>query len=281
MIVLRLLCVLAVSSLVRVPRGEAQVPTEQPELIEGPWEVATASGIDGIFFEIVTSSSGPTGAEQFDWQTISIRVYHREGGKETWGYFGTKEKASAKSYSMQDDHSFTLFDGGHLRIHFADVAKPFDWDITFSRSTHEWSGTWSHSGQSSPVVLRRPEPNSGVKPSIFVGNWTGESTKQYLAPGSLHISQSADGVLSAWLDRTISGYDPTTRSMHNDRRNGEFLGVSAVTPTGFLLERSGGGGIPARYRGTLSEDRQVLTGSWMEEGGGGLNAPDRFRRAGE
>ena len=92
MIVLRLLCVLAVSSLVRVPRGEAQVPTEQPELIEGPWEVATASGIDGIFFEIVTSSSGPTGAEQFDWQTISIRVYHREGGKETWGYFGTKEK---------------------------------------------------------------------------------------------------------------------------------------------------------------------------------------------
>jgi len=45
----------------------AQVPTEHPELIAGPWEVASTSGIEGIFFEIVTSSSGPTGREQFDW----------------------------------------------------------------------------------------------------------------------------------------------------------------------------------------------------------------------
>jgi len=283
MFVLRLLCLLTISCLLRMPRIEAQVPTEQPELIEGPWEVATATGIDGIFFELVTSTSGTTGGEQFNWQTINIRVYHREGGKETWGYFAIEEKASPESYSLEDGHSLTLFDGERLRIHFVDVTdlKPFDLDVTFSATARAWTGTWSHFGQSSRVVLKRPQGNPDVAVSPFVGDWAGESSTKHLAPGSLHVRQSADGALSAWLDRTISGYDPGTRSMHSDRRNGEFLGVSAVTSTGFLLGTSHGGGIPAYYRGTLSEDRQLLTGSWMAEGGGGLNAPDRFRQVAE
>jgi hypothetical protein len=249
-------------------------------LIAGSWEVASASGIDGISFEIETSSSGPTGLEQFDWQTINIGVYHRQGGKETWVYFATKDKASPQSYSMQDDHSFELFDGEHLRIHYVDVGElqPFDLDITFSPTSHQWSGTWSHAHQISPVVLKRPEPDSGLKPSVFIGDWSGDSSKPYLAPGSLHIRQSADGVLSAWLDRTISGFDPGTRSIHNERRNGEFLRVYSVTASGFLLEKSGGAGVPSHYSGTLSEDRQLLTGTWTQAGGGGLNAPDRFRK---
>ena len=136
---LRLMRALSVSLLFSAAQGEAQIPTEHPELIAGPWEVASTSGIKGIFFEIVTSSSGPTGREQFDWQTMNIRVYHREGGKEAWGYFGTKDKASPQSYNMQDDHSFTLFDGEHLRIHSIEVTdlKSFDLDITFSPTSHE------------------------------------------------------------------------------------------------------------------------------------------------
>jgi hypothetical protein len=213
--VLRLLCLLTVNCLISGPQSLAEVPTQHPEWIEGPWEVASPSGIDGISFEIETSSSGPTGREQFDWQTINIRVYHRHGGKETWGYFATKDKASPQSYSMQDDHSFELFDGEHLRIHFIDVGElqPFDLDITFSPTSHQWSGTWSHAHQISPVVLKRPEPDSGRIPSVFVGDWSGDSSKPYLAPGSLHIRQSADGLLSAWLDRTISGFDPARRSI--------------------------------------------------------------------
>src|SRR3984893_16509267 len=170
MLLLRLMLVLAVSLLFNAAQGEAQVPTEHPEIIAGPWEVASTSGIDGIFFEIETSSSGPTGREQFDWQTMNIRVYHREGGKEKWGYFGTKDKASPQSYGMQDDHSFTLFDGERLRIHFIDTAdiKPFDLDITFSAAFEKWTGTWSRSGQSSNVVLKRPAPNPSVTPSVFV-----------------------------------------------------------------------------------------------------------------
>lgn len=127
MFVLRLMCILFVNCLLSAPPREAQVPTEHPELIAGPWEVASASRIDGIFFAIVTSSSGQTGREQFDWQTMNIRVYHREGGKETCGYFATNDKASAQSYSLQDDHSFTLFDGERLRIHCIELTglKPF------------------------------------------------------------------------------------------------------------------------------------------------------------
>jgi hypothetical protein len=90
---------------------KAQIQSTNPELIEGPWETTNASGIDGIFLTTVTGS---------DWQSLSIRVYHRDGGKENWGYFATNDKATAESYKMQDDHSFTLFDGSHLRIHFVD-----------------------------------------------------------------------------------------------------------------------------------------------------------------
>jgi hypothetical protein len=285
MLLLRLMCVLSVSLLFTAAQGEAPVLTEHPELIAGPWEVASASGTDGIFFEIVTSSSGPTGREQFDWQTMNIRVYHREGGKETYGYFGTKDKASPQSFSTQDDHSFTHFDGEHLRIHFTDLTdiKPFDLDITFSTISNEWSGTWLRSGQNLHVVLKRPEPSPGVTPKAFVGDWAGEpahNSPHYFAPGSLHIRESLDGVLSAWLDRTISGMDPKTGSIHNDRRNGEWLKVNSATGTGLILDTTNPMGPPSQFRGSLSEDHQVLTGTWEKPGGGGrLNAPDRFRRA--
>ena len=58
MLVLHLLCLLSVNCLITTPQSLQDVPTHHPELIEGPWEVASASGIDGISFEIETSSSG-------------------------------------------------------------------------------------------------------------------------------------------------------------------------------------------------------------------------------
>ena len=271
---------IVVFAVIEKPITPPQVPTEHPELIAGPWEVASATGIDGIFFEIETSSSGPTGHEQFDWQTMSIRVYHREGGKEAWGYFATNDKASPELYSMQDDHSFTLFDGERLRIHFIDITdlKPFDLDIAFSPTSKEWSGTWSHFGQSLHVVLKRPEPNRDVRPSVFVGDWIGEydpNSPVHLAPGSLHIRESLDGVLSAWLDRTISGMDPKTRSIHNDQRNGEWLKVSSATDPGLVLDTTNPTGPSSQFRASLSEGRQLLTGIWDRPSGGRLNAPDR------
>jgi len=97
----------------------------------------------------------------------------------------------------------------------------------------------------------------------------GEPSEPYLAVGSLHIRQSSDGVLSAWLDRTIS---------NGDRRNGEFLHVYSAAELKLALERPGDTGPSSNYRGVLSEDGQVLVGNWTQIGGGQLNAPDNFRR---
>ncbi len=283
MLLLRLTCILFISLLLSPAQEGVDIPTPHPELIAGPWEVASASGIDGIFFEIATSSSGPSGREQFDWQTMNIRVYHRERGKETWGYFAAKDKASPESYSMRDDHSFTLFDGERLLIHCTNATdlKPFDLDITFSPIPNKWSGAWSRSGQSFNVALKRPAPNPGVTPRVFVGDWVsaaGPNSPNYFASGGLHVRESLDGVLSAWLDRTISGMDQKTRLIHNEQRSGEWLKVNSATDSSLILDTLNWFGPPSQFRGSLSEDRQVLTGTW-ERPGGGLRAPDRFRRA--
>ncbi len=130
-------------------------------------------------------------------------------------------------------------------------------------------------------MLKRPEPNPGVTPRVFVGDWAGESapnSPHYFAPGSLHMRESIDGVLSAWLDRTISGMDPKTRSIHNDQRSGEWLKVNSANDTGLILDTTNWTGPPSQFRGSLSEDHQVLTGTWERPGGGRLNTPDRFRR---
>jgi hypothetical protein len=87
---LRSACVLSITMLFSAAQGEPQVPTEHPELIAGPWEVASASGIDGIFFEIETSSSGPTGHERFDWQTMNYSRAPPGRGKGNLGLFWDK-----------------------------------------------------------------------------------------------------------------------------------------------------------------------------------------------
>jgi hypothetical protein len=273
-----LVCVLVTSMLLRAAQQEAQVPTTNPDLIEGPWEMTSAFGIEGIFLSIMTGSTGSTGHEKFNWQTMDIRVYHREGGKESWGYFGTKEKATTESYNLLDDHSLSLFNGERLLIHCVEATniKPFDLDITFSPATREWSGTWSWSGQKSQVVLKRPAPSPGVTPNVFVGDWIGESPSYFL-PGSLHIRQSSDGTLCAWLDRTISGVD-RTGSIHNDQRNGEWLKVNSATGTALILDTTNGTGPPSQFQGSLSEDNELLTGTWVRQSGGGLSAPTTFRR---
>lgn len=158
-----------------VAPNQVHVPTLHPELVAGPWESVSPSGIDGIFFNIETSSEGPVGHQQIVWQTINIRVYHRQGRKETSGWFATKDKASPELYSMQDDQSFTLFDGERLRIHFTDITdlKPFDLDVTFSANAQAWTGTWSRSGEALNIMLERPSTGGGLAPSAFVGDWNG------------------------------------------------------------------------------------------------------------
>jgi hypothetical protein len=253
---LRLMCLVFVGGFL-CGRENAQILSTNPELIEGPWETTGTSGIDGIFLTIATG---------LNWQAINIRVYHRVNGKETWGYFATREKATAESYRMQDAHSFTRFDGTHLRIHFVEVTglQPFDLDLTFSPSSREWSGTWPRPDQVQNVTLRRPELHPGPPANPFVGDWATPSAKN-----SLHIRESSDGALSAWLDRSFAS---------SDQRNGELLYVLSSTAPKLDLEWPADISAAHRYHGTLSDDGQMLAGDWAYENSGGLNAPDRFQR---
>jgi hypothetical protein len=228
--------------------------------IEGPWEFASPSGIFGFFFTSFVHNSG-----------IDIWGYERGGGKTSGGYF-----SSDLDYARPNDPSSSHFDGQRLRIHFVSPfvsERSFDVDIIFSSTERHWTGTWSRDGQSFQVVLGRPHPAAGVTPSTFVGDWEGEPDPNSRAPwepGSLHIAESSDGVLSAWMDR-------------GDYGEGERLYVSSGTQDALTLETTNPLGNGYRYQGSLSGDRQVLTGIWVstlqpENRGTSLSAPVRFRR---
>jgi hypothetical protein len=250
----------------RVPR---QPSVLHPEMIAGPWESASASGIDGIFFQTVTSYKGSPDDQEIAFQTTDIRVYHRQNLKEKWGWFSTQFQATPNGYTTQENKSLVLFDGQRLRIHFTDTTtadlKPFDLDITFSATTPSWTGTWSQRGQSAAVTLKRPTPKNGMKPSGFVGDWNGETVHAFDMQGILQIRQSQDGVLSAWLNRK-SG---------RAQRNGEILRVYSASGIGLTLETTGGGPFHD-YHARLSGHQDLITGSWSA--GGGFNAPEKFRR---
>jgi hypothetical protein len=278
--------VLSIGSFSPIAHARVEVPTLQPEQIAGPWEFSGASGIDGIFFNIETGFNGQSGGQQTAWQAMNVRVYHRQGGVETWGWFATDKKATPDAYNTQDEDSFTLFDGERLRIRLvgASQLRPFDLDITFSPTRHVWTGSWSRAGQPVQVVLERPNVNAGVKPNPLVGDWEGEpdpNSRFSPSPASLHIRESSDGALSAWIDRNIiSGINPRTQLISSDQRNGELLQVTSATDSRLMLETTFAAGPSYHYQGGLSKDQQVLTGTWsVDEGGSGtLNAPDMFSR---
>jgi hypothetical protein len=54
---LRLLLLLSMGYLFGVAPNQVRVPPPHPDLVAGPWESVSPSGIDGIFFNIVC---GPT-----------------------------------------------------------------------------------------------------------------------------------------------------------------------------------------------------------------------------
>jgi hypothetical protein len=68
------------------------------------------------------------------------------------------------------------------------------------------------------------------------------------------------------------------REAGSDNRSGEFLLVHVAEASKIILENPGAAGPSAQYTGMLSEDGQAVTGNWTEDGGGRLNAPDKFRK---
>jgi len=286
---LRLILLLAFCCFLGAAQELSTVSTEHPEQIGGRWETTTSNGVEGIGFEISTSSKGPIGSEkeQFDWQDVSIRVYTREDGKETWGYFAARYKAAPHLYDdILEGHSFDLFDGRRLRAHSAEVSglKQFDLDITFLPGRNKWMGTWSRPGKNEYVTLARPEPKDDAKLSRFAGQWIGEpgpNSPNGSDRTTLNIRQSADGVITASLDRTSSWTEFGSGAIRNDRSDGQQLNIESATDATLVLSRYSAAAPNLQYRAELSPDGQMLTGSWSVLGGGGprLNIADQFRRA--
>jgi len=251
---------------------QAQIPVRDLLVLEGPWECRNPVGIHGVFVTALTSLTEKGSQEDITSQSINIRVYERQGGQEHSGYFSLSG----------DPNRSAVFENQRLIIHFKDRTDvpPFDLDVRFDPATQHWSGLWSLCDKSQDVVLERPRPKEGVHPSTFVGDWEGcaDPTAKFRgAPGTLHIRQGYDGGLTAWLDRTLSGYDPRTRSTHADQRNGEQLSVLSATRSAIVLGTVNSLGANYRYEGTLSVDGKGLGGQWHSGSGGTLNAPTLYR----
>jgi hypothetical protein len=195
---------------------DAQRPFVQPEVLSGEWETTTASGVHGVHLQITTYNRPQTVSDQ----SITIRVYHRQNGQEKWGWWGDNGSAS------------TVFDGERLRV--------ADLDVTFDSHTRRWTGTWFLDGELNTVVLEKPT----CQTHPLCGTWEGRGAWGFVR---LHLVQSTDGVLTAWMDRA--------------QRHGEHLRVVSSEPSDLRMETTPAGGFTTRFAGRLS-DQSSLEGDW-------------------
>ncbi len=234
-----------------------QQPILRVELLAGPWEVAGPSGIDGMFLKIDTHPQRTPDQPIVTGQTVSIRVYHRQGGRETWGW-----------YLADSADAVSVFDGQHLQIRRIRNGPALD--LTFHAETQRWTGTWSRESQPRGVVLERPRPPLKSAPNPFTGEWDGIPAVSGFATAQtrLHVDQSLDGTLTVWMDRFFGV---------NDHRHGELLQLVSFEQQTITLETTNATGVPYRFLGTLSADRSSLVGRW-NGANGNLNASESFRR---
>jgi len=230
-----------------------------PELIAGAWEIGRPDGVDGIFVSIRTHVQDVAGQSRTSTQDVHIRVYHREAGNETGGWYRARTIEPA------------VFDGQHLRLQAVSDGPLVD--VTFDSEKLRWIGTWTRGGKSQDVILERPHAAGTASMNDLLGDWDGMSDPAHLYHAStrLHIYKSRDGALSAWMDRIIAPID---------QRHGELLNVAASENRGIILTTTASAGMTYRFRGALSVDGSTLNGMWQSETGTGgtLNAETSFRR---
>ncbi len=238
-------------------RVQSQAPAVDPESLAGFWETSTSGSIDGLSLSFSYSPSipGRTPDLLIDIRrSLQIRVYHRLPEPETWGWhLGPPD-----------------FDGRRLAV--------AGFDVTFQSEQRQWIGTLTRAGQTREVVLERPRPGPGLSPHPLAGDWTAEQdpSETLKQGGRLHIAQSSDGTVNAWLDRFLAPFD--------ERRYGELLRMSTENDGVRLLLTQYITGPPIEYRGTVSVDRLKITGSWFRRGDPSpkdswkLNAPTIFVR---
>ena len=226
----------------------------RPAIIAGPWECVAQDGIHGFFIKV--QGSGPS-------QTSTIRIYHRQNGGEDGENFVPGEPT---------EDSVTL-DDHQLDIRFTGLRYPnsFNVSLSFDTAAQQWTGTWSACGKTGQAVVVRPHILSGNENPI-VGDWKGKpnrNARPSSTPGSLHIRQSADGVLIAWLDREFDGGS-----------NGEQLKIVSTGPSVVEFRTTFEMGPTYTYTVTLSPDSRYLNGRWHVGNSQdmGLQTADSFER---
>ena len=124
----------------------------------------------------------------------------------------------------------------------------------------------SFDGQTREVTLERPHPARGVTLNPLCGNWEGlRDATGASASIRIHIVQSSDGALAAWMDAL---------SVVQDQNYGVSLKVISADPMNVILQNDWSAGATSYYRfsGALSNDGNSITGTW------GGPARQTFRR---
>jgi hypothetical protein len=256
----RILTAVVWSCLMCAP-AQGQQPIAHPELVAGPWEVTAPSGIDGVFLHLSTHARGTADEPVITRQSVSIGVYHREHGDQTWGWYSPMRSDAADAPCV--------FDGRRLHIRNDPIGLLLD--VTFDAATQRWTGAWLRDGQRREVVLERPHPPPHVAPNWFTGDWDG--LPEDSGPDRrtrLHVAQSSDLAFTVWMDRVM---------MLVDQRHGERLTLESLDAVAITLETNAAG-LRDRYRATRSADGSMLVGDWLGIVGSSrsFNASSRFRR---
>jgi hypothetical protein len=229
-----LLCVTATLAVCLTVPAHGQVTVAQPERSSGPWEVADASGVHGIFVMIdQTMSNGLTR------ETVQVRVYHRKDARGTRGW-----------YVVSPPRDGGRFDGRRLMV--AGLTATFDPDRA------GWTGEWVVDGQRRAVVLERPHPEKGVSLNSLCGDWEGLLELPPAPSVRIHIAQSWDGALNAWMD---------TRQVITERYQSQHYGrsmeVISAEPKSIVLQNEASTYQALfRFTGVLSSDGNTITGQW-------------------
>ncbi len=234
----------AISVLCFIAIAHGQVIATRPDALSGPWEFADPSGVHGIFVRIYGRGID---ARAIRSQTIHVSVYHRKNDRETRGWYVV--------FPPRD--TSVEFDGRRLRV--VGLTAIFDQDAD------RWSGSWSIDGQTNDIALGRPHPAAGATVNRLCGDWEGLVDARGLASTRLHIVQSSDGAVVAWMDRV--------HAVIGLEHYGESLRVLSADPSRIVLELESPIGPQYRFNGVLSPDGTSITGNWN-----GLNARKDFHR---
>jgi hypothetical protein len=231
------LCLATTLAICFLVPAHAQVVTARPELVSGLWELATASGVDGILVMIAQGKTNGLTRE-----TVQVRVYHRKDGHETGGWYVV---------SPPRDGAAQL-DGRRLRV--GDLTATFDPD------TVRWTGEWVIDGQRRQIVLQRPHPAKGVPLNRLCGDWEALADPPPAPSIRIHIVQSSDGALTAWMDSGV-----LIRERYESQHYGRSLKVISADPKRIILQNEA----PTfqalgRFAGVLSHDGNSITGQWND-----------------